>query len=458
LSVAAQTGSCSFRHAPCNATQRAHRPKHRHRTAFRIANSRNIIHVVDLSLRKLVLALLESAPTNTLTPASTTIASRSGVTMSQPAPFGTKEKAGWWARPKAFITLVFVIGSVCGHTLSGATLPPKATSIPAADLTHCIKCMPDSETWAVAFPIANIPTVVGSVCKHALSGISTPIRPTTITAVATKLCTTCTAFCDIASLTSANYKEFQDTERDYKWTYLATALVLRTPGSLAFMNPQEEEIVTSKLFGEYLGRRKYLARCYEKTLLAYELSVRRLQELVDPAHPIVSQYGEVLLPLPAYQTPVVGAQAGQPTARHVTFDENQQHPSRETARRKSRYRRPSSDEESHATAYRPGKYADTTGKGWENTSKMVPYTGDGSSANDQYMRPFGFEERDFWQEISASPAHAFSVDDTPARGSSSAREGIPFSWDQVIYTPSSLPPQPKKAKQDPREASSVSEK
>jgi hypothetical protein len=118
------------------------------------------------------------------------------------------------------------------------------------------------ETWAIQFPIADIPTVVGSVCRHALSGTSTPIGLTTTPAAVTKLCTTCTAFGIIAHETSASYKDWQDFEREYNWTYLATALKLRTPESPASMNPQEEEVVTSSLFGEYLSRRKRLAKRY----------------------------------------------------------------------------------------------------------------------------------------------------------------------------------------------------
>jgi hypothetical protein len=345
-------------------------------------------------------------------------------TMSQPAPYNEEGNKGWWAIPQAFITLPFVVGSVCGHPLSGATLPPRATSIPAADLTHCSKCMPDIEAWTIAFPIADIPTVVGSVCKHALSGISTPIGPTATLAAVTKLCSTCTAFGIIAHELALNHQDWQDSVRGYNWTYLAIALMLRTPGSLAFMNPQEDDIVSSPLFRPYLSRRKDLKKLYLRMRVVYERNACCLQEIVDPALPIVNQVGDILVPLPGYASgPVAGAHAGQATPRHVTFYENQQHPSRETARHGSRYWRKAGE------YYKPGKCADTTGRGFEDTSEVVLYTHDETSA-----------------------------DDTPTEASSSGREGSPFSVDLVIYTPSSLPPQPKKAKQEAREWSSVSEK
>lgn len=95
-------------------------------------------------------------------------------TMAQPLAFGTEESEGWWAKPEPLITLPFVVGSVCGHTLSGATVPGKANSISAAKNTHCSECTAVEATWPEQSPIAGIPTVVGIVCRHAIGGINTP--------------------------------------------------------------------------------------------------------------------------------------------------------------------------------------------------------------------------------------------------------------------------------------------
>ena len=126
--------------------------------------------------------------------------------MAQPLPFGKEESEGWWAKTEPFITLPFVVGSVCGHTLSGATVPGSANSIPAADNTHCSECTAVEVTRPEQPPIAGIPTVVGIVCRHALGGINTPIGPTTIPAAVTRLCATCASFNKIAQELSTRYK------------------------------------------------------------------------------------------------------------------------------------------------------------------------------------------------------------------------------------------------------------
>jgi hypothetical protein len=202
--------------------------------------------------------------------------------MTRPLLFGEREIEGWWAKPKPFITLPFVVASVCGHTLSGATVPPRRNSIPAADTTHCSKCTLIEETSVNQSPIDGIPTVVALVCHHGLSGINTPISPTTISAAVMQLCATCTSFSKIANETLASYKQWQDSMRAYSWT----------------PDPQEEDPADDPSFRGYLAGRKLLARHYERLRATYEQNVRLLQESVDPALPVVDLDGVPLLPAP----------------------------------------------------------------------------------------------------------------------------------------------------------------
>lgn len=284
--------------------------------------------------------------------------------MTQPLPFGTKETGGWWARPRPFITLPSVVGSVCGHTLSGATVPPRRNSIPAADTTHCSKCMLVEEIPTDQPSNSGFPTVIAFTCRHALSGIDTHIGPTTVPAAATRLCATCTSFSKIVQEVSASHKEWQDSVRAYNWAYFATALKLRSPD---FRHPTEDDIVSDPMFKDYLAGRRSLARCHERLRALYEQTVYRLQKSVDPALPIVNLDGVALLS--AHENGLdIPPQAVQVTLRRVKFDERQQHPSRETARGQLQYRRIQ-----RGQAYRPGRYAEPTGRGWEDTSSPALY-------------------------------------------------------------------------------------
>jgi hypothetical protein len=121
------------------------------------------------------------------------------------------------------------------------------------------------------------------------------------------------------------------------------------------------------MFMEYLSGRALLARHYERLRLKYEQETRRLQECVDPALPIVNLDGVALLPALENELDIP-PQAVQATLRRVKFDEEQQHPSRETARGQLQYRRIQ-----RGQAYRPGRHAEPTGSGWENTSSPTLY-------------------------------------------------------------------------------------
>jgi hypothetical protein len=344
--------------------------------------------------------------------------------MTQPLPFDEREYEGWWAKPKPFITLPFVVASVCGHTLSGATVPPRRNSIPAADTTHCSKCTLIEDTPAIQSPIDGIPTVVALVCHHALSGINTPIGPTTVSAAVTQLCATCTSFSKIANETPASFKQWQDSMRAYSWT----------------SDPQEEDPADDPPFRDYRAGRRLLARHYERLRATYEQTVRLLQESVDPALPVVDLDGVALLPAPESE-PSIPPQAEQVTPRRVTFDEDQQHPSRETARGPLQFKRIQ-----RGKAYQPGRYA-PTGRGWENTSSPMLYEpGDGSSAFDMITNPFSFAETSFGDSSVASQESTTSADDTSAGGLNAVRDSSPFSFSQVTYTPSSPPARPQTAK------------
>lgn len=333
-------------HALCNATQ-----EHRRSIHCESSTTRQYASKSNQSSHNILIVRIRARTCNQHRSGYHNNLPTPSAAMAQPLPFGMREKEGWWAKPRPFITLPFVVGSVCGHTLSGATVPPRSNSIPAADTTHCSKCVPMKGTCTTQSPIAVIPTVVGTVCHHALGGINTPIGSTTIPAAATRLCATCTSYSKLANETSASYKQWQDSVRAYSWT----------------SGPQEEDPTADPVFMEYLSGRALLARHYERLRLKYEQETCRLQDCVDPALPIVNLDGVALLPALENELDIP-PQAVQATLRRVKFDEEQQHPSRETARGHLQYKRIQ-----RGQAYRPGRYAEPTGSGWENTSSPTLY-------------------------------------------------------------------------------------
>ena len=253
------------------------------------------------------------------------------------------------------------------------------------------------------------------------------------------------------------YKQWQDSVRAYNWTYFAVALVLRTP---EFRHPQEEDIVTDSKFRDYVFGRKLLARRYERLRLKYELKSCRLQEAVDPELPIVNLDGLALLSA-RQNEPRITSQAEQATLRRVKFDEEQQHPSRETARRRMQFKRKQRGPRSETNAYRPGRYADPTGRGWENTSSPVLYrSGDGFSAVGVSVDPFRFAETSPWGGSAASRNSASIAKDTSARGLEASQEGktSAFLSPLIIYTPLSPLSQRQKVHEDHGEESPVLEK
>ena len=251
-------------------------------------------------------------------------------------------------------------------------------------------------------------------------------------------------------------KQWQDSVRAYNWTYFAVALDLRTPD---FRHPQEEDIVTNPKFRDYVSGRKLLARHYERLRLEYELKACRLQESVNPELPMVNLDGVALLPS-RENKPSVASQTEQATIRRVRFDEEQQHPSRETARRRMQFKRKQRGPRSEANAYRPGRYADPAGRGWENTSSPVLYrSGDGFSAVDVSVDPFRFAETSPWGGSAASQDSDSIAKDTSARALDASQEGktSPFLSPLIIYTPSSPLSQRRKVQEDLGEESYVPE-
>lgn len=142
-------------------------------------------------------------------------------TMMQPASLVTTGTEGWWASPEPIVVLPVIVASVCGHTSSGNTVSASASTVPAAHATHCSKCMPVTATSIPSDPVSSIPTVVGSVCHHALSGVSTPIGPTTVLAAATTLCASCVDFAQIAYTTASFYANWRAIESQSPSTYYA---------------------------------------------------------------------------------------------------------------------------------------------------------------------------------------------------------------------------------------------
>lgn len=115
---------------------------------------------------------------------------------------------------------------------------------------------------------------------------------------------------------------------------------------------------------------------------------------------------------------------------------------------------------SEANAYRPGRYADLTGRGWENTSYPVLYqSGDGSSAVDMSVNPFRFAATSSLGNSAASRDSASNAEDTSARGPDASQESkqSPFLAPLIFYTPSPPLSQRRKVQEDQGEDSSVSE-
>lgn len=373
--------------------------------------------------------------------------------MTQPAPFDTVEITGWWANPKPFMRLPLVVGSVYGHTLRDPTTPPIASFIIAANTTNCSDCVPVADTGSDRTPMPGIPTVVGSICRHPLSGTSTPIGPTTIPAAATPLCYTCIAFGDLAQDVSASYEQWHNCHKAFNWTYYATALQIKSP---ALQNPTYEDVVTSSFFREYMTRRKSLARRYERSRLAYEINARDHQEHLASSLPIVNKHGAALIQSLEYENQlIVRPRERQTSPRRVRFEEDQQHPTRDTARSTYRYKR-------RTKAYRPGRYADITGNGWENTSNPYQTTWRGSIGPDRYPasgEDAGDQGNKGWIEIGSSQTVGTMAEDTSDSELAKEDTKKPFFGSlPVIYTQSSPPPQPQKGEQKPSWEGSVSEK
>lgn len=316
--------------------------------------------------------------------------------MAQPAPLGMVETEGWWAAPEPIVVLPVVVASECGHTSSGTTVSADTFTISAARMTHCNSCVSTTATPIANDPVARIPTVVGSVCRHALSGSSTPIGPNTILATVTTLCASCSEFAKIADETASCYAFWREVNSQRLAFYLIASLLLRR---YTARRPSTTAVLNTALYKRYVSRRKALARRYERSRLAYERAVRHHQETNHSTLPVVNKHGVALFPSLAYETePVVRPRKKQATLHRVRFQEDQEHPSQETARKKDLfYRRQCVQGGKKRDAYEPGWWADQTGNGWEDTSKPVLYHDRVPSSDDAYMRSFDFEERSWWE-------------------------------------------------------------
>jgi hypothetical protein len=237
----------------------------------------------------------------------------------------------------------------------------------AKDVTQSGESISAEETMASGATIEGAPTVVGAVCRHALEGSSTPIGPTTIPDEELPLCATCTNF----GLISIEIKMHHNA--------LQRAVAM----------------------GAGKGDRKRLAEFYEASRLEYEREARHHQEHSDHALPIVNLRGVALLPSLAYENePAAWPRRSAAKSRRVTFDESQPQPSRETGRTREQYKR-------KRPAYVPGRYAAPKDQEHENTANPTLCRENVSTLDDEYMRPFGFEERNWWQTPSTPASGSF---------------------------------------------------
>jgi hypothetical protein len=322
----------------------------------------------------------------------------------------------------------------------------------AEDITQSGEYISAEETVASGATIEDAPTVVGAVCCHALEGSSTPIGPTTIPDEELSLCATCTNF----GLISIEIKMHHNA--------LQRAVAM----------------------GAVKEDRKRLAEFYEASRLEYEREARHHQEHGDPALPIVNVRGVALLPSLVYENePAAWPRRSAAKSRRVTFDESQPQPSRETGRTRDQYKR-------KRPSYVPGRYAAPKDRPHENTAQPVLYRDIVPTLDDEYMRPFGFEERNWWQTPSTpargSVGEASESGNDQAGGTEAQQEGLSMSTRNpvtaptirrsskdkrkqaeddyeaslgsfsTVYTHSSLPIRAKKADQIPRWTSPESEK
>jgi hypothetical protein len=314
------------------------------------------------------------------------------------------------------ITVLVAVSYFCDHDLTNITTPVEITIMQAKDIIQSGESISAEEAVASGATIEGAPTVVGAVCRHALSGSSTPIGPITIHDAAIPLCATCTEFDNI----SFEIKQYHEA---WQWAVSQGAI--------------KED-------------RKRLSRFYEASRLEYERAARRHQELADPALPMVNHRGvALLLSLADENQPAATPRRAAAKSRGVTFDDSQPQPSRETARSREQYKRT-------RPAYVPGRYAAPKDQEHENTAKPTLYRESASTADDEYMRHFGFEERNWWQTPS-NPAkegggEPCESENDQAGGTETQEEGLSMPTRTSVVARQSSKDKRKKAEADYEES------
>lgn len=271
-----------------------------------------------------------------------------------PAPYGDMT-IGWWRQSKPIARLRAIPSAVatnCGHTLAGEDAGGGFV-IPAANRTHCTQCDESGAGRVPDDPLPGIPTVVSTVCRHPLSGWATPIGPTTVSAVASSpICPDCKDFGEIVGRMAERYRIWE-INADFDRSAVAASR-------------------TTKEWDDYDWMKKavrYICNQYQAERFVYENKVIQFQKY-QPDLPPVSARGVTLLPPVGSEYEVAVPDRRDPTpttpTRRVTFAEDQEYPSRDTARMSTGFKRT-------GPGYQPGRYADTTGQGHLNTSRVTLY-------------------------------------------------------------------------------------
>lgn len=230
-----------------------------------------------------------------------------------------------------------VVASVCGHKLTGGDPPKGKTTIPAARITNCASCKP----------------YIATACHHAVAVTTANIdRPSDQT-----LCLDCTAF--------INTSKKLLTARS-KWETFASKPAPTQKG------PE---------FGVYRSEWKSLYNEFRSARVEYANAAAYHREHDDPEFPTVNKRGAALLSRKS-SVENIEDQSWRRSAstKSVSFDETENHPTRETGRHHLEFKR-------SVSVYVPGKYADRTGNSWLNTSDPTLNGFDYSAEFEEFMTP-----------------------------------------------------------------------
>lgn len=185
----------------------------------------------------------------------------------------------------------------------------------------------------------SIPPVVATVCRHPLTGTGAPVNATTLLAAVRedakekehKLCPSCKGFGKIAEATTKSYLQWKSDDVQREKNLFAAHGRASRRHTRSKANATASYAVYMSIFSQY-----------ERTARWHQVNERRV----------------ALIPSLAYQNEPATRPRKTPKLR---FGESQQDPTMETARRRVQYWR-------NKPAYQPGRYADTSGEGFLDTS------------------------------------------------------------------------------------------